>query len=220
MLIVFLFFQAAVTSSTGTQCLLAASSVTWSFLIFRPRSISMTTTSPEARHHGYNPQHTHTHLYLLIDGWLCFLSGGGSDKESVDKLFNIIYSIRLSPDWTQTQTGSSSEFWQQILFFPEDVKQKNIKENPRYTSVQGTISWTKDNVVFELLEKFWSPKKHSFIYGKEFQGKFFRKRFLGPWKNFPTTYPVLGNVLNFCNGPWVSGNVPELLRKTWNNGRA
>lgn len=81
---VFLSHQAAVTSSTGTQCLLAVSSVRWSCRTSRPHLTSMTTTSPEDHHLGHDPNH---HLHLLMDVQPFFLSGGGSHNENLDKLF-------------------------------------------------------------------------------------------------------------------------------------
>lgn len=102
---VLLSFQAAVASSAGTPCLLAASSVRWSFRIYRLRSTSTKTTSPEAGCHGYCPPAT-TLFQLLRDvghfmdtGSLHIVfpvSGGGGGIWSL----TIIYSTRFSTNWT------------------------------------------------------------------------------------------------------------------------
>lgn len=107
---VLLSFQAAVASSAGTPCLLAASSVRWSFRIYRLRSTSTMTTSPETGCHGYCPPAT-TPFQLLRDVGhfmdtgslhIVFPVSGACGRGGGRWIWSltIIYSTRFSTNWT------------------------------------------------------------------------------------------------------------------------
>lgn len=115
---VLLSFQAAVASSAGTPCLLAASSVRWSFRIYRLRSTSTMTTSPEAGCHGYCPPAT-APVQLLRDGGpfmdtgnfdIVFpVSGGGLTLIFNHRLFyQIFYKLNTSGSESGSRSWSGS----------------------------------------------------------------------------------------------------------------
>lgn len=140
---VLLSFQAAVASSAGTPCLLAASSVRWSFRIYRLRSTSTMTTSPEAGCHGYCPPAT-TPFQLLRDvghfmdtGSLHIVfpvSGGGVNLIFNHHLFyQIFYKLNTSGSESGSRSWSGSHSWirdsRVCLFFPSRGKLEDVEAN-------------------------------------------------------------------------------------------